>query len=212
MMTFKRGRGERYGVLGQFDPGPSLLIALTLLAWPGPPPALQAFNVRPATQNDPKREYVPGSIFAAADHLIQLLVKNGYVRRHRGDDTDEERFAKALFEFHSTIFYSYEVGAGLGGGLGGGACAHRSPNHDRVRLTSTPGNVAASRTVHGRGLWSRRAAGRTPPTRPISEGDFVAGMCVRSGACLPGKFLRNVRACVRAWGLYRSINRDACDQ
>ncbi|GIL51750.1 hypothetical protein Vafri_7680 [Volvox africanus] len=69
----------------------------------------QAFNIRPSTQNDAKREYVPATIFAAADHLIQLLVKNGYVRRHRGDDTDEERFAKALFEFHSTIFYSYEM-------------------------------------------------------------------------------------------------------
>ncbi|GLI69231.1 hypothetical protein VaNZ11_013721 [Volvox africanus] len=69
----------------------------------------QAFNIRPSTQNDAKREYVPAAIFAAADHLIQLLVKNGYVRRHRGDDTDEERFAKALFEFHSTIFYSYEM-------------------------------------------------------------------------------------------------------
>ncbi|EFJ48653.1 hypothetical protein VOLCADRAFT_90840 [Volvox carteri f. nagariensis] len=69
----------------------------------------QAFNMRPATQDDAKHEYVPASIFVAADHLNQLLVKNGYVRRHRGDDSDEERFAKALFEFHSTIFYSYEM-------------------------------------------------------------------------------------------------------
>ncbi|KXZ43170.1 hypothetical protein GPECTOR_99g805 [Gonium pectorale] len=69
----------------------------------------QAFNVRPSTQFDSKREYVPAGIFAAADHLIQLLVKNGYVRRNRGDDSDDERFGKALFEFHSVIFYSYEM-------------------------------------------------------------------------------------------------------
>ncbi len=69
----------------------------------------QAFNTRPSSAKDAKREHVPASIFVAADHLTQLLVKNGYVRRHKGADTDDERFAKALFEFHSTIFYSYEV-------------------------------------------------------------------------------------------------------
>eukprot|EP00198_Chlamydomonas_reinhardtii_P003823 XP_001693159.1 1,3-beta-D-glucan synthase [Chlamydomonas reinhardtii] len=69
----------------------------------------QAFNTRPSTVKDSKREYVPASIFVAADHLTQLLVKNGYVRRGKGEDTDDERFGKALFEFHSTIFYSYEM-------------------------------------------------------------------------------------------------------
>ncbi|KAG2442264.1 hypothetical protein HXX76_002351 [Chlamydomonas incerta] len=69
----------------------------------------QAFNTRPSTAKDSKREYVPASIFVAADHLTQLLVKNGYVRRGKGEDTDDERFGKALFEFHSTIFYSYEM-------------------------------------------------------------------------------------------------------
>lgn len=57
---------------------------------------------------------MPASIFVAADHLTQLLVKNGYVRRGKGEDTDDERFGKALFEFHSTIFYSYEVGCVVG--------------------------------------------------------------------------------------------------
>ena len=45
----------------------------------------------------------------AGDHLTQLLVKNYFIRRDKGEDErQEERFAKAVFELHTTIFYSYE--------------------------------------------------------------------------------------------------------
>jgi 1,3-beta-glucan synthase len=54
-------------------------------------------------------EYVPGSIFCASDHLNTLLCKCGYIRRGKQEnETDEERFAKAVMELHTTIFYSYE--------------------------------------------------------------------------------------------------------
>ncbi|KAJ9526805.1 hypothetical protein QJQ45_017439, partial [Haematococcus lacustris] len=69
----------------------------------------QAFNSNPKTQNLSMAEYVPASIFVASDHIISLLCKAGYVRRGpSAKDTDDERFAKALFELHTNIFYSYE--------------------------------------------------------------------------------------------------------
>lgn len=54
-------------------------------------------------------EWTPATIFVASDHLVALLVKNYFIRRDKGDDErQEERFAKAVFELHTTIFYSYE--------------------------------------------------------------------------------------------------------
>jgi hypothetical protein len=39
----------------------------------------------------------------------QVLVKNYFIRRDKTEDErQEERFAKAVFELHTTIFYSYE--------------------------------------------------------------------------------------------------------
>ena len=54
------------------------------------------------------KEYVPATIFLAADHLVHLLCKNGFLRRDKGNDKNEERFAKAVYELHCTIFESYE--------------------------------------------------------------------------------------------------------
>ncbi|KAG2500666.1 hypothetical protein HYH03_001432 [Edaphochlamys debaryana] len=70
----------------------------------------QAFNVNPATRNRGHHaEWTPASIFVASDHLVQMLVKNYFLRRDKGEDErQEERFAKAVFELHTTIFYSYE--------------------------------------------------------------------------------------------------------
>ncbi|GIL75226.1 hypothetical protein Vretimale_7896 [Volvox reticuliferus] len=70
----------------------------------------QAFNVNPRTRNrGHNAEWTPATIFVAGDHLTQLLVKNYFIRRDKGEDErQEERFAKAVFELHTTIFYSYE--------------------------------------------------------------------------------------------------------
>lgn len=54
-------------------------------------------------------EWTPASIFVASDHLVQKLVRNYFIRREKGEDErQEERFAKAVFELHTTIFYSFE--------------------------------------------------------------------------------------------------------
>ncbi|GLI62082.1 hypothetical protein VaNZ11_004642 [Volvox africanus] len=70
----------------------------------------QAFNVNPRTRNrGHNAEWTPATIFVAGDHLTQLLVKNYFIRRDKGEDErQEERFAKAVFELHTTIFYSYD--------------------------------------------------------------------------------------------------------
>ncbi|KAG1659988.1 hypothetical protein FOA52_009662 [Chlamydomonas sp. UWO 241] len=69
----------------------------------------QAFNVNPKTANMRSHEHVPSTIFVAADHLNQMLVGNFFIRRELGDDTPEERFAKAVHELHATHFMSYEA-------------------------------------------------------------------------------------------------------
>ncbi len=41
------------------------------------------------------KEFVPAPIFLATDHLVSMLLLNGYIRRDlKKDETNTERFAK----------------------------------------------------------------------------------------------------------------------
>lgn len=70
----------------------------------------QAFNMNPMTRDKGySAEWTPSTIFVASDHLVQLCVKNFFLRRSKAEDEkQEERFAKAVFELHANIFYTYE--------------------------------------------------------------------------------------------------------
>lgn len=68
----------------------------------------QAFNMNPLSQNYKKRQFVPATIFVAADHLASLLVKNRLMRQNP-NCTDEQRFGRAVWEVHTTIFLNYKT-------------------------------------------------------------------------------------------------------
>lgn len=54
------------------------------------------------------RVWKPSDACARTCVQVALLVKNAFLRRELGADKQEERFAKAVFELHAMIFYSYE--------------------------------------------------------------------------------------------------------
>ncbi len=67
----------------------------------------QAFNVNPASRSHRDQQWVPATILLAGDHLVHLIVKNA-VARDKASQTPEERFARAVWGVHASVFSSYE--------------------------------------------------------------------------------------------------------
>jgi hypothetical protein len=90
-------------------------------------------------------EYTPSTIFVASDHLSQMLVKNGYLRRHQGEDQPDERFAK--------VRGGREEGAARPAVRGGDTAVGGAP--------ASEGGKEGSREVREGGLASSRAPQQT---------------------------------------------------
>ncbi|GFH27981.1 FKS1_dom1 domain-containing protein, partial [Haematococcus lacustris] len=67
----------------------------------------QAFNMNPGSRGQRSRVWVPATLFLASDHLVSLLVKNIYIR-DKVSATEEERFARAVWALHGSVFSNYE--------------------------------------------------------------------------------------------------------
>ncbi|KAL4451723.1 hypothetical protein ABPG75_007385 [Micractinium tetrahymenae] len=65
----------------------------------------QAFNLDPRSESK-EPLYVPATIFLVTDHLYHLLVKN-YMRRDKAEGNDEDRWMRAVYRLHATIFQGY---------------------------------------------------------------------------------------------------------
>ncbi|KAJ9527498.1 hypothetical protein QJQ45_025772 [Haematococcus lacustris] len=67
----------------------------------------QAFNMNPGSRGQRSRVWVPATLFLASDHLVSLLIKNIYIR-DKVSATEEERFARAVWALHGSVFSNYE--------------------------------------------------------------------------------------------------------
>jgi hypothetical protein len=110
----------------------------------------QAFNACPvsdaaAAAAAHRQEWVPATAFVAADHLQALLVENAYAASSRGADAgarDKARWARCVWELHSTIFHPYEARWCRLVGL-----CPRPRSVEQAVLAGS--DYAAPRTVHG---------------------------------------------------------------
>ncbi|PSC69540.1 Callose synthase 5 [Micractinium conductrix] len=65
----------------------------------------QAFNLDPRSEGK-EPVYIPATIFLVTDHLYHLLVKN-YLRRDKAAGSDDDRWTRAVYRLHATIFQGY---------------------------------------------------------------------------------------------------------